>query len=59
MCETWCWEDKTFKKLVPTNTNFRHYATKVWDDPEVSKEETWYGVEQEYTFVTHFTKFTK
>ena len=27
LCETFMWEDTTYKNLVPTNTNFRHYAT--------------------------------
>ena len=26
LTETWKWEDTTYKKLVPGNTNFRHFA---------------------------------
>jgi len=26
LCETYMWEDTTYKKLIPANTNFRHYA---------------------------------
>lgn len=59
MCETYVWKDKTFKELIPANTNFRHFAMSVWNDPKVAAEKTWYGIEQEYTFVTHSTKFTK
>jgi glutamine synthetase len=59
MCETWIWEDKTFSKLIPANTNFRHFANKIWEHPKVAGEKTWYGIEQEYTVLAHSTKFTK
>lgn len=59
LCESWNWADSEHKELVPANTNFRHYAQEIWNDPEVSKEKTWYGIEQEYTLVTQSTKFTK
>mmetsp|Transcript_15660 Transcript_15660/g.21225 ORF Transcript_15660/g.21225 Transcript_15660/m.21225 type:complete len:125 (-) Transcript_15660:875-1249(-) len=26
MCETWKWEDNTYQKQIPANTNFRHFA---------------------------------
>jgi len=26
LCDTYAWEDKSFKKLVPANSNFRHHA---------------------------------
>jgi glutamine synthetase len=58
LCECWGWEDNTCKKLVPANTNFRHFAKKVWDHDFVKKEETWYGIEQEYTLIGDSTKFT-
>lgn len=58
VCEGWCWEDTTYKKLVPANTNFRHYANKIWDSEEVAAEKTWYGIEQEYTLLGASTKFT-
>jgi len=59
MCECWNWENNKLEKLIPANTNFRHFANKIWEDPEVKKEKTWYGIEQEYTFVAQSTKFTK
>ena len=59
MCETFNWKDKTCQELVPCNTNFRHFAKKIWDQPAVQKEKTWYGVEQEYTLLHTSTKFTK
>jgi glutamine synthetase len=59
MCETFVWEDLTFKNLVPANTNFRNSAMKIWEHEKVKSEKTWYGIEQEYTLVTHSTKFTK
>ena len=49
MCESWAWEDKTFKKLVPANTNFRHFAKQIFD--KCADEEPWYGIEQEYTLL--------
>jgi len=58
LCECWGWEDNTCKKLVPANTNFRHFANKVWDNDFVKNEETWYGIEQEYTLIGDSTKFT-
>ena len=58
LCEAWNWEDATCQKLVPSNTNFRHYATQIWDSPSVKCEETWYGIEQEYTLIASSTKFT-
>jgi len=59
MCETFNWKDNTCTELVPANTNFRHFAQKVWNHPEVAKEETWYGIEQEYTLCSKSTKFTR
>lgn len=59
MCECFNWKDKDCKELVPSNTNFRHFATKVWNQDEVNKEKTWYGIEQEYTLLTTSNKFQK
>ena len=56
MCETFNWEDGTFTKLVPSNTNFRHFATKIWN--KCLEEEPWYGIEQEYTLIGTKNKFT-
>jgi len=44
--------------LIPANTNFRHFANKIWDSAEVKNEEPWYGIEQEYTLLGTETKFT-
>jgi glutamine synthetase len=59
MCETFRWEDNTWKNLVPANTNFRHFANQIWNESKVKAEETWYGIEQEYTLLAQSTKFTK
>lgn len=59
MCESFNWETNECKKLVPANTNFRHFANKIWEEKIVKDEETWYGIEQEYTLVAQSTKFTK
>jgi glutamine synthetase len=56
MCETFQWTDETYTKLKPSNTNFRHFATKIWDD--CLEEQPWYGIEQEYTMLGTSTKFT-
>ena len=49
LCETYIWSDTTYKDLVPTNTNFRHFAKKIFDADK--SEEPWYGIEQEYTIL--------
>ena len=56
-CETFNWKNKECKELVPSNTNFRHFATKIWDHPAVAAEKTWYGIEQEYTLLESANKF--
>jgi glutamine synthetase len=56
LCETFAWEDTTYKNLVPCNTNFRHHAVKIWD--ACTDEEPWYGVEQEYQMLTGHGKFS-
>ena len=38
-------------------TNFRHYATQVWD--ACKDEVTWYGYEQEFTILENYNKFSK
>jgi len=55
LCETFMWADTTYKNLVPTNTNFRHFAKKIFDANK--DEEPWYGIEQEYTILQDYTKF--
>ena len=56
LCEGFCWADSTFTKLVPNNTNFRHFAKKIFDAG--AGEEPWYGIEQEYTLLEHKSNFT-
>lgn len=33
MCDTWLWKDETCEKLIPANTNFRHFAKKIFEEP--------------------------
>jgi glutamine synthetase len=56
LAEGYVWADGKFDKLIPNNTNFRHFAKQIWD--AVEHEETWYGIEQEYTLLSTLTKFT-
>lgn len=58
MCECFNWTDNTCQTLTPTNTNFRHFAKKIWENSAVAAEKTWYGIEQEYTMISNATKFT-
>lgn len=55
LAESWMWEDGTFKNLIPANTNFRHFASAIFD--QGAKEESWYGIEQEYTLLSTQNKF--
>lgn len=55
LTETYTWSDNTYKNLVPTNTNFRHFAKKIFDTN--TAEEPWFGIEQEYTILQDYTKF--
>jgi glutamine synthetase len=56
MCSTYQWKDATFTELRPSNTNFRHFATQIWD--ENKEEQPWYGIEQEYTMLSNSNKFS-
>jgi glutamine synthetase len=56
LTETWIWEDATFQKLVPANSNFRHFAKQIWDQKQ--DELPWYGIEQEYTLLEEKNRFT-
>lgn len=55
LTETFSWEDTTYKKLVPSNSNFRHFAKGIWD--KNAAEKPWYGIEQEYTFLEDKSRF--
>jgi glutamine synthetase len=43
LCETFVWADDTFKVLNPANTNFRHFAKKIFDAGDFEKP--WFGIE--------------
>jgi glutamine synthetase len=54
MTETFVWKDDTCTELIPTNTNFRAHAKKMFDGS--LEEEPWFGIEQEYTLLSKKTK---
>ncbi|KAJ9682585.1 hypothetical protein PVL29_018496 [Vitis rotundifolia] len=41
----------------PIPTNKRHNAAKIFSHPDVLAEETWYGIEQEYTLLQNTVKW--
>lgn len=49
MCETFIWADEKFSELKPSNTNFRFFAKKIFD--QAHREEPWFGIEQEYSLM--------
>jgi glutamine synthetase len=56
LADGYVWADAKLDRLIPNNTNFRHFAKEIFD--AVEHEETWYGIEQEYTLLGEKTKFT-
>ena len=58
LAEGYVWADGQFTKLIPNNTNFRHFAKQIFDSEHVKHEEPWFGIEQEYTLLGALTKFT-
>lgn len=56
LTETFTWEDNTYQKLVPANTNFRCFAREVFD--ALKEEEPWFGIEQEYTILQEQNRFS-
>ena len=56
LCETWVWSDDQFKSMKPANTNFRHYAKKIFDAG--AHEKPWFGIEQEYAVLQDKNNFT-
>jgi glutamine synthetase len=56
MTDTYQWEDNTYKKLVPANSNFRYFAKQIFDSN--TEEKPWYGIEQEYTLLEEKNRFT-
>ena len=57
LTETFKWKDSQYKELEPTNTNYRHFAKKIFDS--ALHEEPWFGLEQEYTILEKHDKFSK
>lgn len=49
MCETFVWVDDKFSELKPANTNFRHYAKRIFES--ANREQPWFGIEQEYSLL--------
>jgi len=43
LCDTYVWADENFTSKRPANTNFRHYAEKIFN--AVKDQEPWYGIE--------------
>ena len=56
LVEAFQWEDTTYSKLVPANSNFRHFAQPIFD--ACKDEKPWYGIEQEYTLLEQKNRFT-
>jgi glutamine synthetase len=56
LCESWVWNDNEFKSMKPANTNFRHYAEKVFQT--IENEVVWFGLEQEYSLIETKNKFS-
>jgi glutamine synthetase len=52
MCETFTRPTRTSETLIPCDTNFRHFATKV--NEEAAAHEPWCAIEQEYTLFNGF-----
>ena len=42
-CDAWVWSDDKFSAKVPANTNFRHFATTIFDACKADKP--WFGIE--------------
>ena len=55
MTDCYQWEDTTFQKLVPANSNFRALAKPIFE--AAAGEEPWYGIEQEYTLLEGKSRF--
>lgn len=55
LCETYVWADESFTKLIPSNTNFRHFASKIFEAGDYEKP--WFGIEQEYSLLETKNKF--
>jgi glutamine synthetase len=58
MCETYVWADENFTVKIPANTNFRHFAQRIFEHAAVKEQSPWYGIEQEYSLLEIQNKFT-
>lgn len=56
LCETFVWGDFEYKTLKPANTNFRHWAKKVFEAGD--HEEPQFGIEQEYAVLEKKNNFS-
>jgi glutamine synthetase len=43
LCETYAWEDTSYTKLVPANSNFRVYSEVIFE--AAKHEKPWFGIE--------------
>ena len=43
LTETFMWKDNTYQELIPTGTNFRHFAKPIFD--ACPEEVPWFGIE--------------
>lgn len=43
LTETFRWTDDTHSALRPANTNYRHFASPIFE--KVEEEKTWFGIE--------------
>jgi glutamine synthetase len=57
MCATYRWANEDKTEFRPTNTNFRHFASPIFE--AAVGEHPWFGIEQEYTLFECTNAFTK
>ena len=57
LCSTYRVDQADGGKLVPANTNFRHFAEPIFKSVEQHKP--WFGIEQEYTLFEKMNALTK
>ena len=57
LCSSYIWADTDRSKLLPANTNFRHFAEPIFESTKTF--EPWFGIEQEYTLFEAKTSFIK
>ena len=56
LCESYVWADETFTTRKPANTNFRHYAEKIFNT--LKDQKPWFGIEQEYSILEKQSTFS-